>query len=264
MGCIFFFFVWGEGVGVIQITVSLTCVRDNNIVAINKDAIDCGYLENGFWTRPLTLILDQAEIILCHKFRFGHMATLFYLKGYFMSSYIAIAQSVLILYLCTIRPAREILTHYLLHWRVAKAQMSLCTRTVSPEHSLLQYTKDGNTGMVRRQVRPLVSLETSEWACKKGFCAYARSSRNSNADSNMVLQIRKISWGFYFRETSQMRSFVNINPSRNDLIFLSVTDGKSSHNRDFYVANVSFNGLREKMSNLQFDMLKNHHSLVRN
>ena len=43
-----------------------------------------------------------------------------------------------------------------------------------------------------------------------------------------------------------MRSFVKIKSSRNGQIILSFTvEGKSCHNRDFYVAKMSFNAIRE-------------------
>ena len=49
-----------------------------------------------------------------------------------------------------------------------------------------------------------------------------------------ILYIRKFSRGFYFRETSHMRSFVKIESSPNGEITLSITDlGKSSTSREF-------------------------------
>ena len=49
-----------------------------------------------------------------------------------------------------------------------------------------------------------------------------------------ILLIRKFSRGFYFRETSHMRSFVKIKSSQNGEITLSTTDiVKSCSRRDF-------------------------------
>ena len=62
---------------------------------------------------------------------------------------------------------------------------------------------------------------------------------------------RKFSIGFYFRETSRMRSMVKLKPSRNGEITLSFTVdvGKSCpKSRIFSVANMSFNGI----PNLQY------------
>ena len=43
--------------------------------------------------------------------------------------------------------------------------------------------------------------------------------------------------GLYFRETSHMRSFMKINPSRNDKITLSFIDiGKSCLSREFFTS----------------------------
>ena len=58
----------------------------------------------------------------------------------------------------------------------------------------------------------------------------------------------EISQGFYFRETSRMRSFVKIKPSRNGEITLPFPDvGKfcPSRARIFSVANMSFNAIHE-------------------
>ena len=51
---------------------------------------------------------------------------------------------------------------------------------------------------------------------------------------------RKCSLGFYFRETSQLRNFVKINPIRNGEITL--TDVGSQF---FFFTNMSFNSTRE-------------------
>ena len=51
---------------------------------------------------------------------------------------------------------------------------------------------------------------------------------------DLVLSIRKFSRGIYFRETSHMRSFVKIKPSRNGKITLSFIDtGKPCLSGDF-------------------------------
>ena len=56
-----------------------------------------------------------------------------------------------------------------------------------------------------------------------------------------LLYIRKFLPGFYFRETSQMRSFVKIKPSQNGGINLSFTDvGKSCQNREFLTWQICF------------------------
>ena len=52
--------------------------------------------------------------------------------------------------------------------------------------------------------------------------------------SPLVLLIQIILRGFYFHETSRMRSFVKINSSQNDEITLPFTDvGKSCSSPDF-------------------------------
>ena len=49
-----------------------------------------------------------------------------------------------------------------------------------------------------------------------------------------------------------MRSFVNIKFSRNGEITLSFTyEGKSCHSHEFYVANISFNVIRNSRENFQ-------------
>ena len=45
------------------------------------------------------------------------------------------------------------------HRQPAKAQVSLCTRTVSPEHSLFAHTKYGSIQRVRPKIRHLAPLE---------------------------------------------------------------------------------------------------------
>ena len=66
--------------------------------------------------------------------------------------------------------------------------------------------------------------------------------------STCTLKIWKFSHGFYFRETSRMRSIVKLKPSRNGEITMSFTVdvGKSCpKSRFFSVANMSFNAIRE-------------------
>ena len=55
------------------------------------------------------------------------------------------------------------------------------------------------------------------------------------------VEIRKYSRGFYFRETSHMRSFVKIKSSRNGEITLPFTDKVAN----FHFANMSFNVIHE-------------------
>ena len=56
---------------------------------------------------------------------------------------------------------------------------------------------------------------------------------------HLILLIRKFSRGFYFRETSQMRYFLKIEPSRNGEITMSFTDEGMS------CLNMSFDAFRE-------------------
>ena len=65
--------------------------------------------------------------------------------------------------------------------------------------------------------------------------------------NNTYCKFRNFREGFYFRETSHMRSFVKIGPSRNGEITMSFTDvGKSCPSREFYnVINMSFGAFRE-------------------
>ena len=57
---------------------------------------------------------------------------------------------------------------------------------------------------------------------------------NGSAHRLRCTVYRKISRGFYFRETSHMRSFAKVNPSQNAEITLLFTDvGKSFSSRDF-------------------------------
>ena len=49
-------------------------------------------------------------------------------------------------------------------------------------------------------------------------------NQDVHADDAKILQIRKFSRGFYFRETSHMRSFVKIKSSRNAEITMSLID----------------------------------------
>ena len=66
-----------------------------------------------------------------------------------------------------------------------------------------------------------------------------------------------------------MRSFMKIKSSRNGVITLSFTDeGKTCHSREFYVADMSFNAVREnkilaKISEFTVLILKSTGSTIR-
>ena len=64
-------------------------------------------------------------------------------------------------------------------------------------------------------------------------------SRDMRKTTIWLLLIRKFSRGFYFRETSHMRSFMKIKSSRNGKITLSTTDkGKSYPSHEIFRSQV--------------------------
>ena len=69
-----------------------------------------------------------------------------------------------------------------------------------------------------------------------------------DAQVRVVLLIRKFSRGFYFRETSHMRSFAIIKPSRNDEITQSFTDiGKTCLSRELLTSQICLKPLFAKI-----------------
>ena len=101
----------------------------------------------------------------------------------------------------------------------------------------LDRLKDPDPNSILNQVKQIASCQHAKYDRTISLKAETESSRHYHPPFFFLLLIRNFSREFNFRETSHMRSFVKIKPSRiGDIILSFNVKGKSCPVRDFFTS----------------------------